>query len=83
VRPAKADERAEFNAIFAPKKRSIVMKTLGSILAVALIGSFIASAPTMARELGYQKHHAKTKRVLVNRENRWDQTLPHGGYISF
>jgi hypothetical protein len=45
------------------------MKTLGSILAVALIGSFIASAPSMARAPGYQKRQADISRVLVNREH--------------
>jgi hypothetical protein len=45
------------------------MKTLGSILAFALIGSFIASAPSMAREPGYQKHRANIERVYVNREH--------------
>jgi hypothetical protein len=60
---------AEFKAISALNKRSIMMKTLGSILAVALIGSFIASASSMAREPGYQKYQANAKRVLVNREH--------------
>jgi hypothetical protein len=45
------------------------MKTLGSILVVALMASFIASAPSMAREPGYQKRHADTKRVPVNRQH--------------
>jgi hypothetical protein len=51
------------------EKWSIIMKTLGSILAVALIGSFIASAPSTAREPGYRKHQVNTKRVIVNREH--------------
>jgi hypothetical protein len=45
------------------------MKTLGALLAVALIGSFVASASSMAQKPGYQKHRANTKRVLVNREH--------------
>jgi hypothetical protein len=45
------------------------MKTPGSILVVALLGSVIASAPSMARESGYQKRQPDTKRVLVNREH--------------
>jgi hypothetical protein len=48
------------------RKRGIMMKTLGMVLAVALIGSFIASASAMAREPGYQRHRTNTKRVLVN-----------------
>jgi hypothetical protein len=48
------------------QKRSIRMKTLGAILAVALMASFIASAPSMAREPGNHKHRANTKRVPVN-----------------
>jgi hypothetical protein len=46
-----------------------MMKTLGLILAVALTGSFIASASSMAQEPAYRKHQAKTKRVLVPREH--------------
>jgi hypothetical protein len=46
-----------------------MMKTLGSILAIALIGSFIASTSSMAREPGYRKHQVHTKRVLINREH--------------
>jgi hypothetical protein len=46
-----------------------MMKTLGSLLAVALIGSLIATAPSMARESGYQKRQADIRRVLVNREH--------------
>jgi hypothetical protein len=60
---------AEIEAVSALEKRSIMMKSLGSLLTVALIGSIIASAPTVARERGYRRHHANHKRVLVNREN--------------
>jgi hypothetical protein len=45
------------------------MKTLGAILAITLIASLVASSSSMARQRGYQKHHANTKRVLVNREH--------------
>jgi hypothetical protein len=45
------------------------MKIFGSILAVALIGSFIVSAPSVARERGYHKYQANSKRVHVNREH--------------
>jgi hypothetical protein len=45
------------------------MKTLGSILAVALIGSFIASTSSMAQKPGYDKHQVNTKRVFINREH--------------
>jgi hypothetical protein len=45
------------------------MKKLGSMLVIALMGGFIASAPSMAREAGYQKRQPDTKRVLVNREH--------------
>jgi hypothetical protein len=45
------------------------MKAFGSLLAVALIGSFITSVPPMARESGYQKREPDTKRVLINREH--------------
>jgi hypothetical protein len=45
------------------------MKTLGAILAITLIASLVASGSSMARQRGYQKHHANTKRVLVNREH--------------
>jgi hypothetical protein len=58
-----------FKAISALKKRSIMMKTLGSILAIALIGSFLASTSSIAREPGYRKHQADTKRALVNRDH--------------
>jgi hypothetical protein len=45
------------------------MKAIGSILAVVLLGSFIASAPSIAREQGYRKHRENTNRVLVNRDH--------------
>jgi hypothetical protein len=45
------------------------MKTVGSILAVVLLGSFIASATSIAREHGYRKHQENTNRVLVDREH--------------
>ena len=60
---------AEIKTVSALKKRRIIMKKPGSMLVVALMGSFIASAPSMAREPGYQKRQADTKRVLVNREH--------------
>jgi hypothetical protein len=44
----------------------MMMKKLGSILAVALVGSFIASAPSLAREPNFHRHQANTKRVLIN-----------------
>jgi hypothetical protein len=43
-----------------------MMKTLGAILAVAVMASFIASGSSMAREPGYHKHRATTKRVPCN-----------------
>ena len=45
------------------------MKTIRAILAVTLIGSFIASASSMAREPGYRKHQVNIKRILINREH--------------
>jgi hypothetical protein len=45
------------------------MKTIGLILAVSLIGSFVASASSMARQPGYQKQKAHTQRVLRNYEH--------------
>jgi hypothetical protein len=45
------------------------MKALGSVLAVALIGSLIVSAPSAARQSGYKKHQANTKHVRVNRDH--------------